>query len=76
MLKTHRFDLPPGIEKNCADWQKVVSATDYELTQAWAKFKKEVSVRVMFVVWVLQSLRTNFRLLPVSKYQRKEIPML
>jgi hypothetical protein len=44
MLKTHRFDLPPGIEKNRADWQKVVSATDYELTQARAKFKKEVSV--------------------------------
>jgi hypothetical protein len=44
MLKTHRYDLPPGIEKNRADWQKVVSATDYELTQARAKFKKEVSV--------------------------------
>ena len=60
MLKTHCFDLPLGIEKNRANWQKVVSATDYELTQARAKFKKEVSVLIPIVVWFLQSLCVNF----------------
>jgi hypothetical protein len=47
MLKVQRFDLPPGIENNCVDWQKVMSAADYELTQARAKFKKEVSLSFM-----------------------------
>jgi hypothetical protein len=42
MLKVKRVELPPDIENNSADWQKVVSATDYELTQVCAKFKKEV----------------------------------
>jgi hypothetical protein len=43
MLKTNRYDLPLGIENKPVDWQKVVSAVDYELTQARAKFKKEAS---------------------------------
>jgi hypothetical protein len=42
MLKIKRVGLPPDIENNSADWQKIVSATDYELTQVRAKFKKEV----------------------------------
>jgi hypothetical protein len=45
MLKTNRYDLPLGVENKPADWQKVVSAVDYELTQARAKFKKEASYR-------------------------------
>jgi hypothetical protein len=43
ILKTQRFDMPPNIENTRADWQKVTSAVDYELVQARAKFKKEVS---------------------------------
>ena len=50
ILKIHHFDLPLEIEKNWTDWQKVVLATDYELTQAQAKFKKEVSVLIQIVV--------------------------
>ena len=42
MLKVKHVGLPPDIENNSADWQKIVSATDYELTQVCAKFKKEV----------------------------------
>ena len=46
MLKTNRYDLPLGIENKPADWQKVVSVVDYELTQARAKFKKEANDQV------------------------------
>ncbi|KAJ7619412.1 hypothetical protein FB45DRAFT_1033276 [Roridomyces roridus] len=40
ILKKNRFDLPPGIENNPADWSKVVDATQEAFTQFRAKVKK------------------------------------
>jgi hypothetical protein len=42
ILKKYRWDMPPDIEKNQADWDKVVTAVQYQLTQTRSKFKKEV----------------------------------
>ncbi|KAJ7471636.1 hypothetical protein B0H11DRAFT_2237192 [Mycena galericulata] len=40
ILKKHRFDLPPGIEHNPADWSKVTKAVQEAFTQLRSKFKK------------------------------------
>ncbi|KAJ7277335.1 hypothetical protein C8J57DRAFT_1504167 [Mycena rebaudengoi] len=40
ILKKHRFDLPPGIEHNKADFDKVTSAIQDALTQKRSRFKK------------------------------------
>ncbi|KAJ7678628.1 hypothetical protein B0H17DRAFT_1206691 [Mycena rosella] len=42
ILKKHRFDLPPGIEHNPANWGKVTHAVEEALTQLRAKFKKAI----------------------------------
>ncbi|KAJ7460044.1 hypothetical protein B0H11DRAFT_2242266 [Mycena galericulata] len=49
ILKKHRFDLPPGIENNPADYAKVVAAVQEAFTQLRAKFKKALGA----------SLKTN-----------------
>jgi hypothetical protein len=36
--------MPPDVEKNQADWDKIVTAVQYYLTQIRSKFKKEVSL--------------------------------
>ncbi|KAJ6625277.1 hypothetical protein B0H10DRAFT_1783210, partial [Mycena sp. CBHHK59/15] len=40
ILKKHRYDLPPGIEHNPADFSKVIAAIQEALTQKRSKFKK------------------------------------
>ena len=42
ILKKHRFDLPPGIENNHADWKKVVTAVQESFTARRAAWKKMV----------------------------------
>ncbi|KAJ7659978.1 hypothetical protein B0H17DRAFT_1211677 [Mycena rosella] len=42
ILKKHRFDLPPGIEHNPANWRKVTHGVEEALTQLRAKFKKAI----------------------------------
>ncbi|KAJ7670813.1 hypothetical protein DFH06DRAFT_1369978 [Mycena polygramma] len=44
ILKQHRFDLPPGIEHNPADYSKVIAAVQEALTQKRLKFKKLIIV--------------------------------
>ncbi|KAJ7502055.1 hypothetical protein B0H11DRAFT_2223949 [Mycena galericulata] len=46
ILKKHRFDLPPGIEHNPADWSKVTKAVQEAFTQSRSKFKKCISSSV------------------------------
>ncbi|KAH7905229.1 hypothetical protein BJ138DRAFT_1118660 [Hygrophoropsis aurantiaca] len=40
LLKKNRFDLPPGIECNAAQWEKVVVYTGESLTQTRSRLKK------------------------------------
>jgi hypothetical protein len=54
ILKKHRFDLPPGIEHNKADFDKVTSAIQDALTQKRSTFKKLVRLFYIFL-----SLHTN-----------------
>ncbi|KAJ7261663.1 hypothetical protein C8J57DRAFT_1514177 [Mycena rebaudengoi] len=42
ILKKHRFDLPPGIEHNPAEWGKVIKAVQYVFTQLRSTFKKMI----------------------------------
>jgi hypothetical protein len=42
ILKKYRFDIPPGLEHNQADWAKVISAVQDALTQKRSKIKKAV----------------------------------
>ncbi|KAF7296425.1 hypothetical protein HMN09_01112900 [Mycena chlorophos] len=44
LLKTHRFDLPPGIEHNAADYDTLKRAVRGIFTQLRADIKKEVSL--------------------------------
>ncbi|KAJ7327988.1 hypothetical protein DFH08DRAFT_967760 [Mycena albidolilacea] len=48
ILKKHRFDMPPGIENNPADMQKITAAVQYAFTQDQSSLKKKLfaSVRV------------------------------
>ncbi|KAJ7775867.1 hypothetical protein B0H14DRAFT_3588141 [Mycena olivaceomarginata] len=48
ILKKHRFDMPPGIENNPADMQKITAAVQYAFTQDRSSLKKKLfaSVRV------------------------------
>jgi hypothetical protein len=41
-VKARRFDLPPGIETNAADFGKVIAVVQEAFTQLRAKFKKSV----------------------------------
>jgi hypothetical protein len=40
ILKRYRFDLPPGIEHDYANWEKISTFVGYALTQARARVKK------------------------------------
>ncbi|KJA16691.1 hypothetical protein HYPSUDRAFT_144977, partial [Hypholoma sublateritium FD-334 SS-4] len=40
ILKRYRFDLPPGIEHDYSNWEKITTFVSYSLTQARAKIKK------------------------------------
>jgi len=42
ILKKHRFDMPPGIENNRADWKKIVTAVQESFTARRATWKKTV----------------------------------
>ncbi|KAJ6591420.1 hypothetical protein B0H10DRAFT_1960746 [Mycena sp. CBHHK59/15] len=42
ILKKHRFDLPPGIEHNSANWVKVCKAVQEAFTQLRSKVKKAI----------------------------------
>jgi hypothetical protein len=42
ILKKHRFDMPPGIENNPADMQKITAAVQYAFTQDRSSLKKKV----------------------------------
>ncbi|KAJ7215533.1 hypothetical protein GGX14DRAFT_562742 [Mycena pura] len=42
ILKKHRFDMPPGIENNPADMQKITSAIQDAFTQSRSSCKKKV----------------------------------
>ncbi|KAJ7822983.1 hypothetical protein B0H14DRAFT_3730918 [Mycena olivaceomarginata] len=44
ILKKHRFDMPPGIENNPADMQKITAAVQYAFTQDRSSLKKSVRV--------------------------------
>ncbi|KAJ7687475.1 hypothetical protein B0H14DRAFT_2653804 [Mycena olivaceomarginata] len=48
ILKKHRFAMPPGIENNPADMQKITAAVQYAFTQDRSSLKKKLfaSVRV------------------------------
>ncbi|KAJ7246182.1 hypothetical protein C8J57DRAFT_1360831 [Mycena rebaudengoi] len=43
ILKKYRFDIPPGLEHNQADWAKVISAVQDALTQKRSKIKKAIN---------------------------------
>jgi hypothetical protein len=43
ILKKYRFDIPPGLENNKADWDKIVAAVQDALTQRRSTIKKAVS---------------------------------
>ncbi|KAJ7715592.1 hypothetical protein B0H14DRAFT_3522584 [Mycena olivaceomarginata] len=43
ILKKHRFDMPPGIENNPADMQKITAAVQYAFTQDRSSLKKKNS---------------------------------
>ncbi|KAJ7206207.1 hypothetical protein C8J57DRAFT_1541396 [Mycena rebaudengoi] len=43
ILKKYRFDIPPGLEHNQADWAKVISAVQDALTQKRSKIVSAVS---------------------------------
>jgi hypothetical protein len=59
--------MPPDIEKNQADWDKVVTAVQYQLTQIRSKFKKEVHFENLvlihaclhFLVQIAKSITNN-----------------
>ncbi|KJA19533.1 hypothetical protein HYPSUDRAFT_143746, partial [Hypholoma sublateritium FD-334 SS-4] len=40
ILKRYRFDLPPGIEHDYSNWEKITTYVSYSLTQARSKIKK------------------------------------
>ncbi len=42
ILKQYRFDLPPGIEHDYANWEKITTYVSYSLTQTRARVKKLV----------------------------------
>ncbi|KAJ7223646.1 hypothetical protein C8J57DRAFT_1591723 [Mycena rebaudengoi] len=42
ILKKYRFDIPPGLEHNQADWAKVISAVQDALTPKRSKIKKAI----------------------------------
>jgi hypothetical protein len=42
ILKRYRFDMPPGIEHDYANWEKITTAVSYSLTQTRARVKKLV----------------------------------
>ncbi|KIJ89892.1 hypothetical protein K443DRAFT_15720 [Laccaria amethystina LaAM-08-1] len=42
ILKRYRFDMPPGIEHDYANWEKITTAVSYSLTQTHARVKKLV----------------------------------
>jgi hypothetical protein len=44
ILKKYRWDMPPDVERNAADWGKIVSKVQYELTQVRSHWKKVVSL--------------------------------
>lgn len=44
ILKRYRFDLPPGIEHDYANWEKITVFVSYSLTQTRARVKKLVCV--------------------------------
>jgi hypothetical protein len=44
ILKKHRFDMPPGIENNPADMQKITAAVQYAFTQDRSSLKKKVLI--------------------------------
>ncbi|KIM72307.1 hypothetical protein PILCRDRAFT_16257 [Piloderma croceum F 1598] len=58
ILKKHRFDMPPGIENNCADWKKIVTAVQESFTARRATWKKTLKASV--------SAKTNIYDLAVS----------
>ncbi|KAJ7854677.1 hypothetical protein B0H14DRAFT_3136485 [Mycena olivaceomarginata] len=44
ILKKHRFDMPPGIENNPADMQKIMAAVQYAFTQDRSSLKKRLKL--------------------------------
>lgn len=42
ILKQFRFDLPPGIEHDYSNWEKITTFVSYSLTQTRARVKKLV----------------------------------
>jgi len=52
ILKRYWFNLPPGLEHDHANWEKVIGQVGYALTQACARVKKAV----WMVLFTLQSL--------------------
>ena len=42
ILKKYRFDMPPGIENNRADWKKLVTSVQESFTARRAAWKKTV----------------------------------
>ncbi|KJA14957.1 hypothetical protein HYPSUDRAFT_149710, partial [Hypholoma sublateritium FD-334 SS-4] len=42
ILKRYRFDLPPGIEHDLANWEKISAYVSYALTQTRSKVKKAI----------------------------------
>ncbi|KAJ6551836.1 hypothetical protein B0H19DRAFT_1073465 [Mycena capillaripes] len=64
ILRQYRFDLPPGVEHNPANWAKVKKAIEAAFTQLRSKFKKAIA----------SSLKTSAKdKSPAPKSQQKNI---
>ncbi|KAJ7731956.1 hypothetical protein B0H14DRAFT_3899155 [Mycena olivaceomarginata] len=70
ILKVNRFDLPPNIERNPADYAKLVTVVQDALTQLRSKIKKAVRV----VLSPVHALLISFSSLPVFKVNKAPAP--
>jgi hypothetical protein len=59
VIKRLRFGIPDGLENIPADWGKVVSFTEYSLTQRRSKMKKVVSLHSILTVLLSEIDRTQ-----------------
>ena len=64
ILKRYRFDLPPGIEHDLANWEKISVFVGYTLTQARARVKKAVWNLILLLT---EAYQLFYRLRRVSR---------
>ncbi|KAJ7288600.1 hypothetical protein C8J57DRAFT_1280818, partial [Mycena rebaudengoi] len=62
ILKKYRFDIPPGLENNKADWDKIVAAVQDALTQRRSTIKKAI-------LCSLKTHKTDTKYAPNAQHQ-------